>query len=300
MMSLFKAAMASSVAVLLMASVGGEMAFAQPTKLTERTPVKLRLLQSLTSGKAKQGESVSYEVREDVKGEGGVVLVLTGAKAVGKVTVSKRRGMFGKPGKLEFTVESVQAVDGSPIPIRASVENRGKSNGGTVLATALLLTVFTVFIQGKDTTVKEGTEVLAYVDRDIIIDPASSTALSASPPATATPAQAQVSTVAASTKFTITSSILAGTNVVGEVHNDGPIPAAAEVIVLITKDGKTVGGGTVTLERVEVNAKQTFSVPVTGSTDGILNVQVNPKDAPAVIPAPKVLTAGTAEASQAK
>lgn len=268
--------------LLLAMLLGTGIAHGEPVLLAERTPVKLRIMSQLTSGKSKVGEAVNLMVCEAIKDSQGRVLVADGAKAVGKVTVSKKRGMFGRQGKLEFTVESVQAVDGGQVPLRAQIENSGKSNRGVVIASALLLSVLSVFVHGRDVTVKEGTEFVAYVDKDTLVDPLKSP--SASPvvqtspaptpnlPSSPVPQPAQPSA-----RFVVLTSLLAGTNVVGELKNEGPEPAAAEVIVLIKKDDKAVGAGTVMLDKLDVGEKRSFSVAIQGSTDGTVSIEVWPK-----------------------
>ena len=265
-------------------------AVGEPVKLAEKTPVKLKTLNKMNSGKAHVGEAVSYEVEEDIKDTSGRVLIAYGAKGLGKVTVSKRRGMLGKQGKLEFTVESVQAVDGTAVPLRASMEDSGRSNKGAVIASALLLTVFAVFVHGKDVTIKEGTEIMAYVDHDTLIDPSANKSLPAQPGAAVTGAvETPMPPAVPDAKLTVVSSLIAGANVVGELRNDGPSPCAAEVIALIKKDDKAVGAGSLVLDRVDANQTRAFSIPVQGSVDGILTVSVNAKPlpaTPAATPAP--------------
>lgn len=271
------------VLVLMVLGSVNMVAVAEPVKLAEKTPIRLKTLNKMTSGKVKVGEAVPYEMLEDVKDKSGRILIAYGAKGLGKVTVSKKRGMLGKQGKLEFTVESVQAVDGTGVPLRASMESSGKSNKGTVIAAALLLTVLAVFVQGKDVTIKEGTEIMAYVDHDTMIDPSPSSQ----------PAQAGVESagsVAASSptlpdaKLSVVSSLIAGTNVVGEIRNEGPNACSAEVIALIKKDGKAVGAGSLVLERVETGQTRAFSISIQGSTDGELTVSANVKPLPVAKP----------------
>jgi|GEM_PF-1888407 len=147
--------------------------------LKEGTPILLRTTKKLISGKEPEGSTVHYNVARDVLGRDRQVLVEYGAHGYGKVTESRKRGMLGRNGKLEFTVESVEAVDGTPIPLRGSEEASGKSNKGVVIATALLLTVLAVFVHGKDVTIPEGTEVAAYVDRDTPISASYATLIEA-------------------------------------------------------------------------------------------------------------------------
>ncbi|HEY3418651.1 MAG TPA: CsgG/HfaB family protein [Armatimonadota bacterium] len=171
------------------------MALAEPVKLAEATSVKVRLLKTMKSGKALVGELVSYELLADVVGVNGQVLIAKGASASGRVTESKRKGMFGKSGKLEFTIENVTAVDGTSVPLRAVEKATGKSYTNYSVVAGLLLLWPALFVHGEDITVKEGTEYPAYVDGDVMIDPAKGKVASAQPtpaqPAPVQPAPAQ-------------------------------------------------------------------------------------------------------------
>jgi hypothetical protein len=137
-----------------------------PLVLKEGTPVVLETTEKMVSGHTKEGSIIRFKVTRDVVGPGHKVLISYGDFAQGKVTRSRRRGAFGKAGQLEFSVDSVTAADGTTVPLRASEGMQGKNNKGVVVASALLLTVFTVFIHGKDDEVPPGTEFVAYVDHD--------------------------------------------------------------------------------------------------------------------------------------
>jgi hypothetical protein len=141
----------------------------EPVKLAEGTVINLKLLEEMRSGKTPKGSSVKMEVAKDITGPGGVVLISKGSKATGTVTYSKKRGMLGKNGKLEFTVDATTSVDGKQIPLRATLENSGKSNKGAVIASALLLSLAAVFVHGRDVTLKAGTEITAYVDKETLV-----------------------------------------------------------------------------------------------------------------------------------
>ena len=145
-----------------------------PTILKEGTPVLLQTQEKMVSGQIAEGAPVRYKVARDVTGRDGKVLIAYGDFATGRVTRSRRRGMFGKAGQLEFTVDFVTAADGTTVPLRSNQQMGGKDNKGTVIATALLLTVLTVFISGKDVDLPAGTEVMAYVDHDTPVQPSAS------------------------------------------------------------------------------------------------------------------------------
>ncbi|MDH7571300.1 MAG: hypothetical protein QHJ73_17115, partial [Armatimonadota bacterium] len=145
---------------------------AEPFKLLDKTPVKLALLHEIASGRNKVGESVAFQVVEEIKAPNGQVLIAKGARGSGKITASSPAGMLGRAGKLEFTVEHVLAVNNARVPLRASMEQRGKGSQTAVIAASLFLSVGAVFFRGKNIVLKEGQEFTAYVDGDVIIDPA--------------------------------------------------------------------------------------------------------------------------------
>jgi len=141
----------------------------RPVTLKEGTPILLATTEKMVSGRVAEGSTVRYKVLRDVVGPGGCILIPYGGFAQGKVTRSRRRGMFGKAGQLEFTVDSVEAVDGTTVPLRAFQEVAGKGNKNAVIVSTLLLSVLSVFVHGRDVDIPEGTEITAYVDHDTVI-----------------------------------------------------------------------------------------------------------------------------------
>lgn len=172
-------------------------AAAPPGKVVvpERTEVKLTLREELKSGSSKKDQEVPFTVAQDVYGPGRVLLIAAGTPAYGKVTESRRRGMFGKPGKLNFTCEYVQTADGTKIPLRSESQGvSGKDNQTASIATAILFAPVALFMNGRDVTVKKGQEFTMYVNDNTVIAPpyvAPDTAAATAPaPAPPTPVAA--------------------------------------------------------------------------------------------------------------
>ncbi|MDD2486349.1 MAG: Ig-like domain-containing protein [bacterium] len=158
---------AKPVVVSLVASKGlSAMTTAPLAVVKEGTPVMLQTTAKMVSGETAKGSSVRYKVIRDVVGSSGQVLIPYGASAYGKVITSTPRGMFGKAGKIEFNIESVQGAGETLIPLRASQDATGTSNGGAVVVTTLFLSVLGVFINGRDAVIPEGTMITAFVDHD--------------------------------------------------------------------------------------------------------------------------------------
>lgn len=141
--------------------------------LPSGSKLSLELAEPLASNKAKVGDEVVYYVKEDIlTADRSKVLIRKGAHAVGHVTKAKGAKSFGRKGKLEFTVEEVEAVDGTLIPLRSTLETSGKGRTTAVALTAAFLTVFGVFIKGKNVQVPQGTVFEAYIDQDTAVTPA--------------------------------------------------------------------------------------------------------------------------------
>ncbi|MBC7798355.1 MAG: hypothetical protein H7Z37_15905 [Pyrinomonadaceae bacterium] len=153
----------------------------QPTKmilLEDKTPVKLRLNRNLSSGDAKIGDTVDFEVIEDVK-VGEIVVIQRGAIAIATVTNAKARGRMGKGGKLDVVLDSVRLVSGDKAILRASKETQGGSNTGkmtgAIVASSILFfpaAPFFLFMKGKDITIPKGTEITGYVNGNTSLDAA--------------------------------------------------------------------------------------------------------------------------------
>jgi hypothetical protein len=136
------------------------------------TPVRLKLNENLSSGTNRVNDRMDFEVLEDVK-VGGQVVISRGAIAMGTVTEAKPKGMFGKAGKLDVAIDSVRLADGKSASLSASQSVKGKGHGAAVttgvIVTALVLwpaAPFLLLIRGNDVNIARGTEITAYVSGD--------------------------------------------------------------------------------------------------------------------------------------
>lgn len=133
--------------------------------LQEGTVVRIRLLETLDSRISRPGSHVYMEVADDVEVEGKVV-VERGAKVMGTVVEATEAKMFGRKGKLSFSIDYVQASNGKNLRLRTMNSSAGQDRVGGVVAAAALVNPLLVFIKGKNTTVEKGTEFQVYVDKD--------------------------------------------------------------------------------------------------------------------------------------
>jgi hypothetical protein len=102
------------------------------------TVVEVETAYRVSSQEIKAGETISFKVVNPVRvGENKVIAV--GAMATGRVVRASRGGHFGRAGRLVWTMETVNAVDDSSVPIQAAGRVVGDSKGAKV-ATQVVLT----------------------------------------------------------------------------------------------------------------------------------------------------------------
>ena len=154
--------------------------FAQATdkvKLEEGTQVRLRLMQTINSGTMQAGQTISFEVLDDVTINEQVV-IKEGAPAWGVIEEAEGKKSFGRGGKLKFRLDYAKAVDGSKIPLRAGTTNEGKGKGmgtGIAFGASLLLfwpaAPFIGMMKGKNSEIQRGFHLEAFVDGDRMVRP---------------------------------------------------------------------------------------------------------------------------------
>jgi hypothetical protein len=108
--------------------------------LDDSTPIKLRLNRNLSSAEAKTGDSIDFEVLEEVK-VGEVVVIPKGSIAIGTVTDAEHKKRMARGGKLDIEIDYVKLADGEKATLRAVKETKGGGHTGAmtggIVATSL-------------------------------------------------------------------------------------------------------------------------------------------------------------------
>jgi hypothetical protein len=134
------------------------------------------LSRNLSSADAKSGETVDFEVLEDIAVDDTTVIT-RGESAIGTVTQAEHKKRMARGGKLDLTIDYVRLVNGEKVALRAVRETSGGGHTGAMtgamVATAIVVwpaAPFFLFMHGKDTTMPKGTEITAYVNGEIKLD----------------------------------------------------------------------------------------------------------------------------------
>ncbi len=145
--------------------------------LEDGTPIKLRITRNLSSADATTGDRVDFEVLEDIKVKD-VIVVPRGGLALATVTEAQHKRRMARGGKLDVNIDDVRLVDGEKAPLRAVKEVKGGGHTGAMtgamIGTAIVFfpaAPLFLFMHGKDITIPKGTEVTAYINGDIPLDP---------------------------------------------------------------------------------------------------------------------------------
>jgi hypothetical protein len=114
-----------------------------------------------------------------------VTVIEAGAPATGKVLKAKRGGRWGRAGQLAWTLQHVEAVDGTRIPLSFARSQKGDSKAGTVttgviVTSLLLLPIAPIgllwgFKRGEDAFISSGKRYNTFVSGDALVTTAPET-----------------------------------------------------------------------------------------------------------------------------
>jgi len=149
-----------------------------PFGLEDGTPVKLRTNRTVSSADAHVNDTLDFEVLEEVKLHD-VVVIPRGGLAWGTITEAQAKRRMGREGKLNINIDDVKLSDGEKVPLRAVKEAKGGGHQGAmtgaIVATAIVFfpaAPLFLLMDGKDITIPKGTEITAYIDGDVPLNPA--------------------------------------------------------------------------------------------------------------------------------
>jgi hypothetical protein len=144
--------------------------------LEDAVPMRLRFNRTVSSADAHVGDTVDFEVLQDIS-VNGTLVVPKGGIAVGTVTEAQPKRRMARGGKLEINVDYVKLADGDKAALRAVKGGSGGGHTGAmtagIVATGLVFfpaAPFFLFMHGKDITMPKGAEFTAYVNGDMKLD----------------------------------------------------------------------------------------------------------------------------------
>jgi hypothetical protein len=143
--------------------------------LADGTPVRLRTGRTVSSTDARTGDLVALEVLDEITIDNTVV-VPKGGTGLAVVTVAEPKKMMGRGAKLDMGIDSVKLVNGQKAALRAVKQSSGNASQTSIFAAMSATNMSSaalIFAKGKDITIPQGTEFVAYVNGDVPLDLAS-------------------------------------------------------------------------------------------------------------------------------
>ena len=96
----------------------------------------------------------------------GKSVIKAGTRGVGEVTVAKKKGMWGKSGKLETRLLYLEVGD-QRIRISGVAGGQGKTGTAGVVASLAVVPIAGFFVTGTSATIPPRTATIATLDEDI-------------------------------------------------------------------------------------------------------------------------------------
>jgi len=144
--------------------------------LEDDTPVHLVLSENLSSASATTGQTIAFEVSEDVLVDG-LIVVPRGALAWGTVTDAQAKRRLGRAGHLDVNIDKVRLADGEKVLLSATSHAKGGTHT-VAMTTGIVVTSlviwpaapFFLFMHGHDVTIPKGTKIEAFTNGDANLD----------------------------------------------------------------------------------------------------------------------------------
>jgi hypothetical protein len=100
-------------------------AFSRAVEVPPMTPLQVVTMKTISPGAVNVGDQISLQVVNDVKIDG-VTVIAAGARVMARITQAGVYFSLGRPAVLGLSLESVEAVDGTMVPISGAVNQAGK------------------------------------------------------------------------------------------------------------------------------------------------------------------------------
>jgi hypothetical protein len=137
----------------------------QSNVLRAGTEIRLRTLVELSSKEAKPGERFDLEVSDDVMLNGRTVIP-AGSRAVGEVTGVKKKGMWGKSGKVDTRLLYVRVGD-QQVRLTGQMGDKGKAGTAGVVGALAVVPLAGFFVTGTSGNIPRGTGTVGYLESDL-------------------------------------------------------------------------------------------------------------------------------------
>jgi hypothetical protein len=135
--------------------------------LKQGTPIHLATDADMDSQENRVGDRIDMRVLDAVELNGHTIIPV-GTRAVGEVTLVRKKGMWGKSGRLEFRPLFLMLGDRQvPISTRAMTKEKGETGTAGVVASIVVLPLAGFFVTGTSAKIPRGSTVEAELSEDL-------------------------------------------------------------------------------------------------------------------------------------
>ena len=131
--------------------------------------VPLRILETINSNNKslREGARIRMEVAQSVM-LGSTVVIPAGSQATAEVTEVRRKGMWGKSGRIEARALSVRVGD-RLIRLSGTFDDKGVTGTAGVVTAIAFVPIAGFFVTGTSANIPAGSGVKAFLDEDLRI-----------------------------------------------------------------------------------------------------------------------------------
>ena len=133
--------------------------------IPRETILNAELTREITSKTAHVGDVVPLKLSENII-VNDVVVIPAGTAMNAKVTKATSSGMFGRAGKLEFTIDSIKSLNGVDVPLQYTTLKEAGSDDGAIAVVAVVSVIGGMFMKGKNVNFPAGSKFAAKVTAD--------------------------------------------------------------------------------------------------------------------------------------
>lgn len=137
--------------------------------LPANTELLLRLSEEVNSKRVKEGHVFRVALAQDVM-VGSYIVLPKGTPGTGFVSYRTGKGAFGKSGKMEITMKSLDLPSGRSIALAGMTRQEGAGNTGATVGAAVAVGVFSAFVTGRSAIFQEGREVRGFTRDALIVE----------------------------------------------------------------------------------------------------------------------------------
>ncbi len=129
------------------------------------TILNIELAEPISSKTMKKGYPVPLRLLDNVI-INDIIVIPAGTPVEGVVTKATKSGLFGRSGKLEFTINSVKTINNVRVPLQYTTMKEAGSDGGAIAVAAVVSIVGGLFMKGKNVEFPAGSHFQAKVTAD--------------------------------------------------------------------------------------------------------------------------------------